>query len=254
MSKDEFYRLKAIELQARLLQIRQFVNKHNLSIGTFAEFILREFIRDNLPDKFSVAHGFIVDGQQLSHECDIIIYDSNNYAPVFRFQDFVVIESRAVHSVVEVKTQISRKTFDKVLNDFEILNDFGISHKHLFIFQNRRIKSIEHYFYQAKNKYDIHEDIIIGKGHALKYDYGNYHQLPETICSLDGEYCLTKDLIVPELSGEFYGYISYSINGDKSKQLSALQVFLCELLGEENRADQIMTGMDIQGTIPLFPA
>lgn len=129
---SEYYRLYVEELHNKLLQIRQIVKNHNLTIGLFAEEMLRDFLRQALPQKVSISQGFIMNENTISPQCDIIIYDSYNYAPIFRTSTSVIVPPDSVIAVVEVKTSIRGKEFMKVLRDFSIFYQLGIMNKYLF--------------------------------------------------------------------------------------------------------------------------
>lgn len=255
MSKESFYRLKALELLNRIEQIRQFVKCHNLSIGLFAEQLIRDSLREMLPKKYEVAHGFILNEKQISHECDVIIYNSQDYAPIFRWNDFVVIEASAVHSVIEVKTSIRRPSFEKVLADYRLLYELGVGQKHLVVFGNCHIQTIEAYLYPevSKNKHISDSDILVGDNSIFKYDYNNYYELPDTILSIEGNYCLCRELYDDPRMGECLGYLAYFIEDEENKQISSLQSFLFELLKEESFMSDSISFMNYDNAIPLFP-
>ena len=149
---SEYYRLYAEELHNKLLQIRQFVKNHNLTIGLFAEEILRDFLRHALPQKVNISQGFIMGEKTISPQCDIIIYDSYNYAPLFRTSTSVIVQAESVIAVIEVKTSIRGKEFMKVLKDFSIFCQLGIVNKYLFIYNSCNIKTLQSYFYYDHNK------------------------------------------------------------------------------------------------------
>lgn len=255
MSKESLYRLKALNLLNRIEQTRQFVKHHNLSIGLFAEQLIRDFLHEIMPKKYEVAHGFIFNEKQISHECDVIIYNSQDYAPIFRWNDFVVIEASAVHSVIEVKTSIRRPSFEKVLADFKLLYELGIGQKHLVVFGNCHIKTIESYLYpegsQDNNIYDSNN--LVGDNSVFKYNHDNYHELPDTILSLEGNYCLCKELYDDFRMGECFGYLAYLIVDEEDKRISSLQTFLFELLKKEHFIPDSISAMYYDDAIPLFP-
>ncbi len=244
-----------MELLNRIEQIRQFVKCHNLSIGLFAEQLIRDCLREILPKKYEVAHGFILNEKLISHECDVIIYNSQDYAPIFKWNDFVVIEASAVHSVVEVKTSIRRPSFEKVLADFRLLYQLDIVQKHLVVFGTCHIKTIETYLYPKVSKDNYISDcaLLIGDNSILKYDYNNYHELPDTILSIEGNYCLCKDFYEDPRMGECFGYLAYYIVDEEDKRISSLQTFLYELFKDEQFIPNSISSMNYHNAIPLFP-
>ena len=81
--------------------------KNRVALGAENEVILREFLKNYIPKHYSVGHGFILNSSdEIINQCDIIIYDSSFFSPLFKQGDFVVLQPEAVMSVIEVKTKI----------------------------------------------------------------------------------------------------------------------------------------------------
>ncbi len=77
--------------------------------GTHCEVLLREFLRRHLLHGMSVDKGFIFGrveraGKE-SHgpEIDLLIHDTVNYRPIFRLEDFVIVQPEAVLGIIQVK-------------------------------------------------------------------------------------------------------------------------------------------------------
>lgn len=99
--KDEFF--------TKINRVTLFT-KHAPSIGFGNEEILRNFLKTHIPERFAVGTGFIfLNNNNVSRQCDLLIYDKVNYAPLFKEGDFVIIHPEAVAAVVEVKTTLSKK-------------------------------------------------------------------------------------------------------------------------------------------------
>lgn len=77
--------------------------------GTHCEVLLRDFLRRHLLQGMSVDKGFIFGrverGGQESHgpEIDLLIHDTIDFRPVFRLEDFVIVQPEAVLGIVQVK-------------------------------------------------------------------------------------------------------------------------------------------------------
>lgn len=115
---------------------------HYPSIGRYKEKLLSKTISEYIPKNFEVGTGFVLfptepepntinnpDFDQLnmgahilSKQCDIIVYDSNEFPIVFRDDDFVVVRPESVKSIIEVKGSIKRKEINSILEKFF---DFG---------------------------------------------------------------------------------------------------------------------------------
>lgn len=77
--------------------------------GTHCEVLLRDYLRRTLLAGMSVDKGFIYgrverDGKE-SHgpEIDILIHDTTDFSPIFRLDDFVIVQPDAVLGIIQVK-------------------------------------------------------------------------------------------------------------------------------------------------------
>lgn len=234
--KTEYYRLRAEELHNKLLQIKQFNIKHNLTIGMLAEELLRDSLKMLLPQKASISQGFITNGESCSPQCDIIIYDSQNFAPLFKTESLVVLPANSVIAVIEVKTTIGEKQFHKTLKDFSLLHSMGIKEKYLFIYNSSSVQTLKNYFFSETNKEQncSQEEISTGLG---KYDYDNYEELPEAIINLkpQHEFLLKKDYVIT--NRDMMGYTSLILNDNTNKPISCLEEFMEMLLAKSGIID-----------------
>lgn len=66
------------------------------------------FIRASTPDKYRVLTGFIFDvvSEIASPQIDILICDCHELAPLYRWEDLVVVQHAAARAAVEVKTAV----------------------------------------------------------------------------------------------------------------------------------------------------
>jgi hypothetical protein len=81
--------------------------KDKVALGNENESILREFLKNYIPKHYSIGQGFIFKNRnEISKQCDIILYDSSFFPPIFKKGDFVVLMPEAVLSVIEVKAEI----------------------------------------------------------------------------------------------------------------------------------------------------
>ena len=120
---SKYFNFVSAELQSKLAQVRSYITKHNPTIGVLTEEILRDFLKNHLPNLVSVEQGFVMsrDGE-ISKQCDILVYDSQTYAPFFRVNDIVVVPSESVIAVIEVKTTITKQIFHGVIDYFSSFN------------------------------------------------------------------------------------------------------------------------------------
>lgn len=219
---NEYFRQKVKELYSKLLQAKNMVPNHNLYYGLFAESILRDFLRDVLPMRVGVCQGFIEQNGKLSQQCDIIIYDQLNYAPIYSYGEIQVIPSDSVIAVVEVKVSITYESFQSTLVAFERLAQMGIMNNYMFIYEGPTVKTLEKYFYPKITNSD---KVCIGES---LYDYGDEERLPKAILNLKRNYYLKQDL-VPDVN--MMGYVAYTSTDIGGDIVACLQSFIGNIIG-----------------------
>lgn len=81
--------------------------------GDFCELLLRDFLRKFLPPTLSADKGFFYGRATLEGEdthcpeIDILIHDTQQYRPIFRMGDFVIVQPQAVRGMIQVKRTFS---------------------------------------------------------------------------------------------------------------------------------------------------
>lgn len=99
-NKKRFLEAIADEIISKSQRIELLI-KHSATKGTYREELLRGIIKKYLPGKYEIATGFI---EGCDRQCDILIYDSENFSPLFKEGDLVVLPEKSVRAVVEVKS------------------------------------------------------------------------------------------------------------------------------------------------------
>lgn len=112
-----FHSQEALSLNAKFRHIENLVGKkhHFPTEGYHCEVLLKEYLRANLPSRFSVDTGFIraepveFDGKKLyaSPQIDILIHDCQHHSPLYRIGDLVVVQPEAVVAIIEVKKTLT---------------------------------------------------------------------------------------------------------------------------------------------------
>ena len=93
------------ELIAIKDRVRNIILDHHWGEeGRYKEVILAEVIRNRLPNNVSVGTGFIINGEDISTQIDIIVF-RNDIPLVFRQGDFVIVPAESVLGIIEVKTK-----------------------------------------------------------------------------------------------------------------------------------------------------
>jgi len=100
----EFLELKKKQMQLEIESLRSAV-AHPSSKGFGTENIIRHFLRKFLPKRYSLGSGFILIGNELSPQMDIIIYDEFYNIPLYSEFGFGVYPVESVYGVVEVTMQ-----------------------------------------------------------------------------------------------------------------------------------------------------
>jgi hypothetical protein len=121
------------ELLSKVSRLDELIGRdHWLSVGNYKESILRSLISNILPRKYEVSTGFILasdrEGRLLkSRQIDIIIWDSVNYAPIFRDGDFVIVPPESCSAVVEVKGKLTANELRNSLLNIDSLMEFCLT-------------------------------------------------------------------------------------------------------------------------------
>ncbi|MHC5598505.1 MAG: DUF6602 domain-containing protein [Nostoc sp.] len=113
-------------------------NAHYPSLGTYKERLLMSMIKQFIPKRYDVGTGFVIFPTEeidsnnkpigykvlsgvehiVSGQCDIIVYDSFDYAPIFQDGDFVVVRPESVRSIIEVKGTLNQESIDDFMEHF----------------------------------------------------------------------------------------------------------------------------------------
>ncbi|AYN03603.1 DUF6602 domain-containing protein [Flavobacterium sp. 140616W15] len=213
---NEFFRLKTEELLNEILQVKTFIKKHNPTIGVLTEEILRRFLATYLHKGIAVEQGFVIDEKSnLSRQIDIIIYDNQLYSPLYRVNDIVVVPSKSVLAVIEVKTTVNSKTaFHEIIKYFASVSqilDYR-TEKHLFIYNASSASKLDDYFHNYKHP-----------GSYQKFDHDTFQNLPETITGIKSSYHLRKSGI--SFQRDAAGYMSYNYADKTNNDISSLELF-----------------------------
>lgn len=119
------------ELKSRMKRLDQLISRdHWLSVGNYKESILRQLIANVIPRKHEVSTGFILAADNLgnpikSKQIDILIWNSYDYAPVFRDGDFVIVPPEACKAIIEVKGRLTRDELKKSLRSSDAIFEFA---------------------------------------------------------------------------------------------------------------------------------
>lgn len=119
---SRFFSSHSNELKSKMKRLDYIIGRaHWLSVGHYKEELLRSMLRQLLPKKYEVSTGFILTLDEEGHEIkskqqDIIIWNSYEYAAIFRDDDFVIVPPEACRAVIEVKSTLTKQTMVKALS------------------------------------------------------------------------------------------------------------------------------------------
>lgn len=116
MSEDYYisFRDELLAKSKRLLSL----TRNSKVEGDYHEVIMREFIRKHISRKYKVGHGLIYDerDEKVSRECDVIVYEGS-HAPLFEYQDLIIVNPDKVKFVMEVKSTLKSKTLREAIDN-----------------------------------------------------------------------------------------------------------------------------------------
>lgn len=104
----EYQKSIALEFNATKNRIRYLIGStHWGEDGRHKEVILMNFLKRFLPNNIKVGTGFIKDGDNVSTQIDIIIY--NPSLPLyFKENDFIIVQPKSVLGIIEAKSNPDR--------------------------------------------------------------------------------------------------------------------------------------------------
>lgn len=216
---SKYFELVSQELLIKLAQVKSFITKHNPTIGVLTEEVLRDFLKTHLPNTVSVEQGFIIgDNGMLSKQCDILIYDSQSYAPLYRVNDIVIVPSDSVVAVVEVKTTINKSIFHNVIDYFKSFDYLPNATTYLFVFNSNSINKIGEYLHSYKHE-----------GEYQLFDHDTFQYLPDEITGINKSFHLRKDRVITDR--DMIGYSSWFYEDSEGSEINALQHFYKSVSG-----------------------
>ncbi|MBS1633850.1 MAG: hypothetical protein JST10_14905 [Bacteroidetes bacterium] len=185
--KKRFLQAIADEIVSKSQRI-EFLVKHSATKGNYRETLLRGVLQKYIPNKYSVATGFI---EGCKRQCDVIIYDSHNFSPFFIESDLVVVPQKSVRAVIEVKSTLETKTLLEALDLLADVADWRNFPAPIFkgIFAFRKKFSNDEAIAETVSNYYNNKTEEESK-HGISYLYEGVN----AICTLNQQ-CIITDLI-----------------------------------------------------------
>lgn len=254
MAKEDKYRRQAEILLERRNEAKSLFSKHMPSIGYVGEHILRQALKSVLPSDYGVCQGFVLNenakGDNLSKQCDIIVYRKGNSAITFSIGDLKVINASSAVAVIEVKSSIRKESFFTTLEAFNRLGMLGVRNRFVFVFGSISKQSLSNWFTQYK--FPQNNNVEYMAMDCELYDWSDKNWLPNSILSLEScKYYVLDHL--QDNNNDWGGYASYKITDKKNKEISCLQEFFSTVMDLLDGSFEVnQNGYSIKDGFPLF--
>ncbi|MCK5608947.1 hypothetical protein KAR91_44145 [Candidatus Pacearchaeota archaeon] len=76
--------------------------KHKAAKGSEAELAFKRIIRKHLPQRYRLGSGFILNGNMISHQHDVVVYDDFINTPIYLGENFSSFLGGSVYGVMEI--------------------------------------------------------------------------------------------------------------------------------------------------------
>ena len=88
--------------------------------------LIRELVKKYLPARFGLTRGEIIaSNEEVSAECDAIIYDALECPPLYiASEDYQIVPIEAVYAVIEVKSHLDSEELEKTFKNFQQIKRF----------------------------------------------------------------------------------------------------------------------------------
>lgn len=105
-------------MQSRFQKISNI--HHPTDKGENRVCILKQFLENYLPRRYSIGNGEIIDSHDVcSRQCDIVIYDELNCPKLLNEKSSQVFPSESVYAVIEVKSSLDNKSLGESIENIK---------------------------------------------------------------------------------------------------------------------------------------
>lgn len=222
MTQEEKYRQEAEIFLNNIREARRYFRKHKPSVGYVGEHLLRQSLFNLIPPTYDICQGFVINKDELSRQCDIIIYKKSKSAIHKSFGEIKIVFSNYVVAVIEVKSSVSKKTFFSTINAFEQLEKLRVTNCFLFVYGILTCKSLYKWLFEYKYKTTNTEEYIVTESYL--YDWPDIDWLPNAILALDANKYFSIGSI-STYNGDWIGYVELEIKYIANASISCLQKF-----------------------------
>lgn len=185
-----------------------YILNQNAEKGREAEEILKSFLKEYLPKRFSVTTGFIQSDSGMSSQCDIIIYDPNNIAPIFSGYINKLINIITLRAVIECKMVLDETKFSDT--NKRLANIKNLYRQDGYIQEHLKSEPLTILFAYKSSKKEINDFVdMINKLEDKNIDL--------IFCADKGMFFLNNGVYANVNPIEFYGITTDGYNASREK-------------------------------------
>jgi len=157
----EYQKSIAQEFNAQEKRVRNLIDDaHWGEEGRYKEILLMNYLKKTLPKQFSVGTGFARNGDEITSQIDIIVYD-NSFSPLFSEGDFIIVPATSVCAIIEVKTSIKSSQINEYIQKANSNGEIIFRDFHDETYRNRANLFFNGIFsYNIENAFDRYRDSI----------------------------------------------------------------------------------------------
>lgn len=243
---NQFFTASNQELIATVNRLDKLIGcNHWLTVGTYKETLLKKTLRRAVPQRYSIDSGFVVAADQngkviRSTQTDILIWDSTNYSPLYRDEDFVLIPPEACRIMIEVKGILTRSELKNALNNFDSMLDFCFIpslrefdiKKYIFAFNIKKMKFPEGLFKTIASSYSKSEKITLEERIDCLKEWWPQEIMPWPLLAIDGVFILSSGFITQKVRGfkEGVRFLFYSFSETSKNESQVYSIFESNVL------------------------
>lgn len=143
----EYQKSIAAEFKAYEKRVRNLIDAaHWGEEGRYKEIILMNYLKRVLPKNLSVGTGFVRNGDNITSQIDIVIYD-NSFPVLFSEGDFVITTPENVIGIVEVKSLINPNELCGIIEKSNLNGSIIVGNSETYIFNGI-------FSYNSRNRHD----------------------------------------------------------------------------------------------------
>lgn len=227
MTQEEKFRYQATIFLRRITEARRFFDKHKPSIGFVGEYYLRRSFHALMPQSYGVCQGFVTYNGELSRQCDIIIYVKGKDSIHKSYGELKIINSESVVTVIEVKSSITKETYQSTLKAFEQLYALRVTNCFLFVYGQLSQRKMRNWLYSYKYHNICTAQYIVSDSYL--YDWSDMEWLPISVLTLESNKYFKLSRISAD-NGDWIGYTALNTKDSKNASISCLQEFFSDIV------------------------